>query len=318
MNSVYKNLSKTMINDYFNYIVERQLIWYRRRVLKLNQPWTDNEILRRYHFCNNFRELDITTRHLFKNLLNNCGMHTKQEILFNIVIFRVFNTRNFFDTVTIPMNPDHFDREKFVSKLDKISESGENLFSPAYIISQQKIRKDYPGIKHLQFSFMFEELAKNINNFTERLSKADPPDEILNIITELPNVGPFLGYQILLDLAYTDFFENRFTEDDFIVIGPGAEAGIKWIYNGEKHLSESDCIKICYYLRDVQKNYLDLISKPKGYGWKQITFNKSVTYPYLSLSAIEFCLCEFNKYNKRKNNTGSKRFYKGYKEKGLV
>lgn len=56
------------IAEFFEFIYDRQEIWHRRNVLNLPAPWSTDEILRNYRFCNVYRELDGGTLALTKYL----------------------------------------------------------------------------------------------------------------------------------------------------------------------------------------------------------------------------------------------------------
>jgi hypothetical protein len=56
-----------MVWNYFRFIYERQLVWYKRHVLKLPPPWTEDEIMQKYKIINMYRQLDRCTIYLLKN-----------------------------------------------------------------------------------------------------------------------------------------------------------------------------------------------------------------------------------------------------------
>ena len=44
--------NKEMMDLFWYFVKARQDIWYKRFVLKQPAPWTDDEILKPYNFCN--------------------------------------------------------------------------------------------------------------------------------------------------------------------------------------------------------------------------------------------------------------------------
>jgi hypothetical protein len=42
-------------------------------------------------------------------------------------------------------------------------------------------------------------------------------------------VGPFMGYQLAIDLNYSEYFS--YSEDDFTVAGPGAIRGLRKVFS---------------------------------------------------------------------------------------
>ena len=48
--------------------------------------------------------------------------------------------------------------------------------------------------------------------------------DVFELISSYPSLGPFLAYQLAIDLNYSMLID--FDEDDFVVAGPGARSGI--------------------------------------------------------------------------------------------
>ena len=59
------------IKIFFEFIYDRQLIWYKKEVLLLPPPWTDDPVLGKYKFCNVYRELDRGSKYLIKTVISN-------------------------------------------------------------------------------------------------------------------------------------------------------------------------------------------------------------------------------------------------------
>lgn len=101
----------------FEFIYDRQEIWHRRNVLKLPAPWSTDEILRNYRFCNVYRELDGGTLALTKYLTDESISVGKK--LFNIVAYRFFNRRDTIENLFGGLlDPENFDFEAFEARFD--------------------------------------------------------------------------------------------------------------------------------------------------------------------------------------------------------
>ena len=75
---------------YWYFACERQNIF----VKKLNgkpAPWTNDKILQEYKFCNSYRVNDRVSQYLLKNVIYNCKSYTDEDMLFRILIFKLFN-----------------------------------------------------------------------------------------------------------------------------------------------------------------------------------------------------------------------------------
>jgi hypothetical protein len=80
-------------SEFLKYVVERQRIWHKRFVLKEPFPWTKDPILQKFHFCNNYRELDKGTVYLINELTPY--QNDRRKVLFNVVAYRFFNCYGF-------------------------------------------------------------------------------------------------------------------------------------------------------------------------------------------------------------------------------
>ena len=61
-------MSNNMIQNFFEFIFNRQEIWHKRTVLRQEAPWSADEIFQTYKFCNVYRELDGGTLAISKYL----------------------------------------------------------------------------------------------------------------------------------------------------------------------------------------------------------------------------------------------------------
>ena len=75
---------------FYKFISERLEILIRKEVYKQRAPWTNDEILQKYKFCNVFREHDSSTVYLENKILTNKKLTLKDKVL-NIYYFRFFN-----------------------------------------------------------------------------------------------------------------------------------------------------------------------------------------------------------------------------------
>jgi nuclear transport factor 2 (NTF2) superfamily protein len=130
-------------------------------------------------------------------------------------------------------------------------------------------------------------------------------EESYRLLRELTGIGPFLGYQIAVDLSY--WSETQFGEDDFVVMGPGAKHGIDWLFPSEKDqrkgMNEAEC---CIWMRDRQFEFWD----DYDIHYQSLFDDRKV--PYLTLMALENLCCEFQKYMKAHTKDGRPRNrYKG-------
>lgn len=303
-------LSRLRIRKFFQYIVERQRIWYRKEVLKTDPPWTKNEVLKTYHFCNNYREADRGTLYPFGKL-ENVRMDLA-SLLFTISVYRVYNTPDFFSTHLPPgathFNPKKYDWKDFVARMDALKGVGKNVFHSAYLTGPYSISNFRKGEKHVQYALTFKKMAEEIDTFVTDLANIEDLQDSIKILQRVFLIGPFIAYQIVLDLLMFDFFANpEWTDDDVLVVGPGAKRGLRELTNHTKSgnpkeyrrggkLGTQECRDALAEVFTMQEEFITDITD----NWKKwrYPFPIADTNPYLSLSNIEFALCEFSKYTK--------------------
>jgi len=286
--------------EFFKFIYERQLIWYKRFVLQENAPWTNDEVLKKYKIINVYRELDKCTKYIIEKLKS---VKDRNKLFINIVFYRFFNQINLYENLKIETF-DKIDKElnkKIISALEDIRRNGKPMFNNAYLItSGGKNRK-----KHVSIIDNLELL--DIENIIDKIDRCKTPDESLSIIQEIPMVGPFLACEIWTDLSYFSFFKQGWNDNDFVNIGPGAKWGLE-IIAGKKKLNKKEQKDKLNYLWKIQNKFLENINQKLK--WKDIAFKEAFSnYPFLSITNIEGSLCEFRKYWNIKNGKGRRKYF---------
>ncbi|MDD4556199.1 MAG: putative DNA base hypermodification protein [Alphaproteobacteria bacterium] len=298
-----------MIDNFFEFLYDRQNVWHKRSVLKESAPWSDDEILQNFRFCNVYRELDGGTIALTKYLETNLSSEQK---LFNIIAYRFFNRRDTIENLFGGLlNPDEFDWKAYEKRFDEIKQR-ESIFSNAYLITAHAYKPTYrPQDKHVQILLMLDELRKKLSEIIEKLRKNKPQKGLEIIQNAVPMAGPFLSGQILLDVTYAKGIVD-YTANDFLIVGPGALWGLNIIFN--KKLKPQEADEKCRYLHSIQKQKFTELLHKTGKNWLEINWKRGdyPNYPYLALHDVQNALCEFRKYWRLKNGEkAKKRYYKG-------
>lgn len=303
------------ILEFFEFIYDRQLVYYNKEVLKSQPPWTADPHLSKYNFCNVYRELDKGTKYLI-NITNK--ITNEEKLFFNIVIYRIFNIIGLFETVFDGyQDPNNFDFKKAESLLDEAVKR-QSIFNTAYIVTQMPYpHKNYRrGTKHPQFLMTIEWLANEIvNNQFMAGFKVQTPELTMEKLQSIPLVGPFLAGQIMVDLTYTDIVP--WNGCSFCIIGPGAKTGIVQILGHEPDYK--GLWNFCEHLFMYQPEYFRMMFEKTGKNWKEIAYKDSLNgYPFLSFMDIQHDLCEFRKYNQWSTGQGKRKYYKwvGFDPKG--
>jgi len=284
---------------FWKFIFQRHMIWYKRFKLEQPAPWTDDPILKEYKFTNVYRELDRGTLFLIDNIL---GKGTPMEDVFNIIIYRMFNRistyqlvgyQNIYARSGTPDNPvwswKHY--ECFdIWRCAMVK--GQPLYTDAHMVCAYE---HFPGKDKLErFEYIFKGVFKGLPALMNIIKKAKSLEVIHKALTKFPGIGPFLAYEIAVDISYAKW--NNLSEDEWVNPGPGCQRGLKFIFEG---LPTGDCDGMIRVLRFIQKREFKRLNLPFD----------SIAYlgRDLTLRNIEHCLCECFKYFKALNETGRPR-----------
>lgn len=281
--------------EFFDFVYRRQLIWYKRFMLKQRPPWTKDEVLQTFKIINVYRELDRCTLYLINTLK---GVRDREKLLLNIIFYRFFNVDNLYEKLGVA-SFSRINSEALIKKFDGIKKEGKPIFSNAYLISSGTKGKE----KHIEIIEHLEKL--NLQHLINAIDHAKTPEESFKVLLDIPLVGPFLACEIWTDLTYFNFFQQKWDDNDFVNIGPGAKWGLEIIY-GEK-LTKKELREKLEHLYEIQKNHL-------GDFWKKVAYKNAFShYPYLSITNIEGALCEFRKYWRLKKGLGKRRYFNSKK-----
>lgn len=306
------NPLKPTILDFYEFIYDRQQLWYNRFVNKLEpEYWTDNPILKKNRFCNVYRELDACTKHLIKNITSNKHLSFEDKI-FNILIYRRFNTPDWFDVYGI-QSCEHFHWKMLEKKMDEQKARGNKLFNSAYIICQRFYNDKYrKGAKHVQQLLMMNQLRKAFVGDWIRIEEGGNLEALHEYLVEtIPMTGGFLAQQYWIDMLYIPGMKKVWDVNSFVDVGPGARPGIDLLFPRKKEAGSSyaDCCKVLF---DSQKIMFDKLKIRTGKDWNDIYYKYSTFGgKYLCLTDIQNCLCEFRKMCMLQTNPNKrKRYYK--------
>lgn len=246
---------------YWYFACERQNIFWK----KLNNepsPWTDDKILQTYKFCNSYRVNDRVSQYLLKNVIYNGKKYLDKDMLFRILIFKLFNKESTwellidnFGDITLKT----FDIGKYSKVLENAIKNGIKIYNDAYISCANKaFGYDRKHDNHLALlNKMF-----NIDNIHEKILNCKTMEEAFYIIKSYPLIGNFMAYQLVTDINYSDIVDWK--ENEFTVAGPGSLRGIKKCFIDKGNMSNEDIIKYMYNNQDKEFKRLNLNFKRIG------------------------------------------------------
>lgn len=290
---------------YWYFAYERQNIFL-KKISGSNPPWTDDKILQEYKFCNSYRVNDRVSQYLLKNVIYNGKTYSKENMIFRIVLFKLFNKETTwellmknFDDITL----ETFDFKKYSIVLENAISSGIKIYNDAYISCANKAfgynRKHDNHLALLNKMF-------NVDKMQNKILNSKTMEEAFNIIKSYPLIGNFMAYQLITDINYSDAV--NFEESEFTIAGPSSIRGIDKCFIDKGNMTYENLIRYMYIHQDEEFKRLNLDFKRIG--------NRK-----LQLIDCQNIFCELDKYCRQKrpdlksNRTKIKKKYEPKKEK---
>ncbi len=300
---VYKRNYKDL---FWQFIYERHMIWYKRFVLKLPAPWTADQILLEYKFTNMYRELDKGTLYLLDYIIGpveKLGQPSSQ--IFNTIMYRVFNRIDAWEAIRhltagrddkayrgAPEMPWH--RQQMVNIL-RHRQDVLNLpiYTDAHMVCAYNGTPGHDKLARIENIFNAME-KDHLDSFVRLVNSAKSLQPIWQALKDMHGLGPFLAYEIAVDISYAPW--NNLSENEWVNPGPGCQIGINILYPETK---PKDCSRKIFELRGMQQDEFKRLGLP----FADIAYKGR----WLTLRNVEHNLCEFQKYVKALDKTGRPR-----------
>lgn len=280
MNIIKKPIPSEAYYLFWHFAYERQQIFFNRVNKKL--IFTEDEILSTYKFTNAYRASDRVSQYLIQNVLYNRNEYSNKDIIFRLLLFKVFNKIETWEHLEKNIGEitwDSFDFYKYDRLLNESMDNGNKIYSNAYMMPRPSL-STYPK-KHTNHLLLLEKMI--LDDITDKLLNATSLQEVYEVLKTYPSIGNFLAFQYAIDINYSTLI--NFSENDFVVAGPGALDGISKCFTNANEFSPEYIIK---YMRDIQKEEFN------RYDYKF----KNLWGRDLHLIDCQNLFCEFSKYTR--------------------
>jgi hypothetical protein len=225
-----------VLSSYWTLATERQRVYY-GRLSGRPGPWTDDPVVQRYRFTNAYRAADRVSQDLLR--VQYHGPPTATEIVFRTLLFRLFNRTNTWQLLERSFGTptwSEFELARYATILSRAMAHGQRIYSAAYILPPPRLGAVAKHENHLRLV----ELMMS-DRLPERVTAANSLRQVYELIRSYPSMGPFLAYQLAIDLNYSTVLS--FDEDDFVVAGPGARSGIAKCFADTGGLTDEEIIR---------------------------------------------------------------------------
>ena len=245
-----KKLKQTEAYKYYwMFATERQNIFF-NRINNINKnEFTEDEILQEYKFTNAYRASDRVSQFLIKEVIYNDNNYSNEDVLFRIILFKLFNkieTWQYLESKLKDIRYSTFKYDMYNELISDYMNRGNVVYSNAYMIAPAT-KKFLQKRKHSNHLLLLEFMMKD--NITQKVLNAKSLEEIYLIMKSYPSFGKFLAFQFAIDINYSELID--FSENDFVVAGPGALDGISKCFENYKDFSPEYIIK---YMDEQQDN----------------------------------------------------------------
>jgi len=267
-------------DTYWKFAAERQEIFF-SKIKGKHRPWTKDPILQEYKFTNAYRASDRVSQYLIKNVIYT-GDQTIDEVFFRTILFKIFNkieTWEWLIDYLHEISLRKYSFRKYCRILDKMLDSGEAIFSPAYIMPTPSRKK---GVrKYRAFLKLLETMIRD--DMPGKLSHLTRMQDGFELLKSYQGIGDFLAYQYITDINYSNITDFR--EMDFVIPGPGARDGIHKCFSDLGGLTEVEVIKRVADIQELEFNRL-------GISFKDLWGRR------LQLIDCQNLFCEISKYSR--------------------
>ena len=225
---------------YWKFAAERQAVFF-RRLSGMPPPWSNDPILNTYKFTNAYRASDRVSQYLIRNVIY-AGDQAPEEVFFRTILFKIFNK---IDTWKLLLEKfgevrySEYSFKRYNDVLDRAMQSGTRIYSAAYIMPSGRSSFHYER-KHGNHLKVIESMMEK--DVPARIQEAARMAEVFEMLRSFPTLGDFLAYQFTVDLNYSALI--KFSENDFVVPGPGARDGIRKCFEDTGGLNDVDVIKL--------------------------------------------------------------------------
>lgn len=273
--------------SFFAIAREREAIRRRRCVEHLSAPWTDDPIFREWRFCNVHREHDKTTEWFRDNVRSKL---TGLAVVEATIAFRWFN-RIETGEVLLDLLLNGWNHDEALRRLLEL----EQVFSGAYRISHHSRGRLFTGayiVKSPDGKSKLRGILECIEEARRKVPEMLPQwGELLcgawNDLRTIPFLGPFMAYEVVSDLRWTDVLHGAEDVCLWANPGPGCARGLGQVLADEPRMFNRGSNKHRDEMFSLMYQLLEMSRQPE-------------VWPYVDapweMREVEHWACEADKY----------------------
>lgn len=230
---------------YWKFATERQNIFFNRQENKKNL--TIDPILKEYKFTNAYRASDRVSQYLIKEVIYKDNNYSLDDILFRILLFKIFNkieTWEYLESRLGDVRFESFNYNYYNKLLNERMSNDKVIYSNAYMMPSAT--KFMQQRKHSNHLLLLEYMMNN--GFLNKVLNTTTLEDLYKLLLSYPSFGKFLAFQYAIDINYSTLTD--FSENDFIIAGPGALDGISKCF---KNFNDFSPEYVIHYMTEHQQ-----------------------------------------------------------------
>lgn len=265
-----------MNENLWYWMVERERIRMKREK-GFPPPWTDDWILRTYHFCNVFREYDRVTQWIKENWRDPYMDHP--NLAFAMAVARQINWPPTLEAIGFP---EEWQPNRVQGIMEERKTRGDKIYTGAYMISGTLGGTKIEQTVWKVLTPLYENPVEVVPDSLEATWRQYLPR---------PGFSGFMAYEVVSDLRWTPLLAGAKDTRTFANAGPGARRGLNRFFGRpiKTRLSFDQMLEEMRFLLDISKDHLPDWFLP------------------IELREIEHSLCEFDKYERTRLGEGRPR-----------
>lgn len=222
---------------YWQFAAERQRVYRHRLDGLTGSALTTDPVLTTHRFTNAYRASDRVSQYLISNVIYDQPRDWTDTFV-RVLVFKVFNRIDTWEHLQASVD-DVGVATLLNGELDEaLAELPPKrpIYNAAYIMPPPrsgigaKFRRHLTLLRH-----MVRDKAHH------RVAGAASMEAAFDVLASYESIGPFLGYQFVIDLNYTPHL--GFSESDYVVAGPGALRGIRKCFADPGDYSPAEIIR---------------------------------------------------------------------------
>lgn len=273
------------------WVKEREAIRVRREVHKDPAPWTRDEILVKYRFCNVRREDDLVTRWVREHIRVTYAGYPHEWLM--LCIARQINFVPTLDMLIAGGGWPNQESDDYPwlthmeTLLRRREAAGEKVYTGAYTITAPPTK----GASKIEFTCrtVIGQLWRDRQKFADYL-KSDwrSLQGMHALLKKCMAWGDFMSYQAVVDMRFTDLLNGARDVDTWAAAGPGTIRGLNRIHGRPvpASLSQEQALREMRAIHALSFKETDVL---------------------MDFSDVPNILCETDKYLRVKNGEGAPR-----------